>query len=62
MAVGTAGWLIALAVLLIGQNTGVTAVVTCVLGAGLGAIGYGIFFWQRRTVRRGGRGSQRGLS
>lgn len=62
MVVGTVTWAIALAVLLISQNASVTAVVTCALGAALGAVGYGIFFWQRRTVRRGGRGSQRGLS
>lgn len=62
MAVGTAGWVIALAVLLIDQSASTTAVVTCALGAGLGALGYGIFFWQRRAVRRGGRSSQRGLS
>jgi len=47
MAAGTVGWVVAL--------------VTCVLGASLGALGYGLFFWQRRAVRRGDRGSQRGI-
>lgn len=34
---------------------------TCVAGAILGGIGYGIFSWQRAAARRGSRGAQRGL-
>jgi hypothetical protein len=39
-----------------------TAIATCAVGAALGAVGYGIFFWQRRAVRRGDPGSQQGIS
>ncbi len=62
MAAGTLGWVVALAVLLSGAGSTSTEIVTCVLGASLGAVGYGVFFWQRRAVRRGDRGSQRGLA
>jgi NhaP-type Na+/H+ and K+/H+ antiporter len=34
---------------------------TCVVGAGLGGVGYSIFAWQRAAARRGSRGAQRGL-
>ncbi|MFB9745569.1 DUF2530 domain-containing protein [Pseudonocardia sulfidoxydans] len=34
---------------------------TCVAGAVLGAIGYGIFRWQRAAARRGSRTAQEGL-
>jgi len=61
MVVGTVGWLVALVVLLSGAASTSTAIVTCVLGASLGVLGYGLFFWQRRAVRRGDRGSQRGI-
>ena len=63
MVVGTLGWVLALVVLLAdGATAGSTAVLTCALGAGLGVLGYGIFFWQRRATRQDRRGSQRGLS
>lgn len=65
MAVGTAAWAVVLVVLLIRVALGHTdavAIATCAVGTGLGALGYGIFFWQRRAVRRGDRGGQRGLS
>ena len=62
MAAGTVGWVVALVVLLSGGAASTsTAIVTCGLGASLGALGYGLFFWQRRAVRRGDRGSQRGI-
>ena len=35
--------------------------VTCLAGGGLGALGYGIFRWQRSAARRGSRGAQQGL-
>lgn len=35
--------------------------VTCLVGGGLGALGYGIFRWQRSAARRGARGAQQGL-
>ena len=34
---------------------------TCLAGAGLGALGWGIVRWQRAAVRRGSRGAQQGL-
>ncbi|MDN5749429.1 MAG: DUF2530 domain-containing protein [Pseudonocardia sp.] len=34
---------------------------TCLAGAVLGGIGYGVFSWQRAAARRGSRGAQRGL-
>ncbi|MFR9806581.1 DUF2530 domain-containing protein [Pseudonocardia sp. RS010] len=34
---------------------------TCVTGAILGGIGFGIFRWQRAAARRGSRLAQRGL-
>jgi hypothetical protein len=34
---------------------------TCVAGAVLGALGYGVFTWQRAAARRGSRGAQQGL-
>lgn len=34
---------------------------TCVTGAVLGGIGFGIFRWQRAAARRGSRLAQRGL-
>jgi Protein of unknown function (DUF2530). len=35
--------------------------VTCVVGAALGGVGYGIFRWQRSAARRGSRTAQQGL-
>jgi hypothetical protein len=34
---------------------------TCVAGAVLGGVGYGIFSWQRAAARRGSRTAQRGV-
>ncbi|MGD9525828.1 DUF2530 domain-containing protein [Pseudonocardia sp.] len=34
---------------------------TCVAGALLGAVGWGIFTWQRAAARRGSRSAQTGL-
>ncbi|GAY12841.1 hypothetical protein TOK_1391 [Pseudonocardia sp. N23] len=34
---------------------------TCAAGAVLGAIGYGVFRWQRSAARRGSRTAQEGL-
>lgn len=65
IAAGTAAWAVALVVFLIRGATGhmsSTAIATCAVGAALGAVGYGIFFWQRRAVRRGDLGSQQGIN
>lgn len=65
VGVGTAVWsLAALALLaahLIGGRPLDTWFATCVAGALLGAVGWGIFSWQRAAVRRGSRGAQTGL-
>lgn len=65
MAVGTVLWAAALVVVggraLLGTDGLGATVATCAVGVALGAIGYGIFFWQRRTVR-GGRRGQQGIS
>lgn len=66
MAVGTVLWAVALVVVggraLLGTDGLGTMVTTCAVGVALGAIGYAIFFWQRRTVRRGSRRGQQGIS
>ncbi len=65
VAVGTLGWLAGAAVLLLaylidGRPLDIWFT-TCVAGALLGGIGYGIFRWQRAAARRGARGAQQGL-
>lgn len=66
MAVGTVLWAVVLVVVavrsLLGADGLGTTVATCVVGVALGAIGYGIFFWQRRTVRGGSGRGQQGIS
>jgi hypothetical protein len=61
MVVGTLAWLVATVVATVrglsGAGLGETFA-TCVVGLALGAVGYAIFFLQRRQVRRGGRGQQ----
>jgi hypothetical protein len=65
VAVGTALWLIAAAALLVAALVGVRPLdiwfTTCLAGALLGGIGYGIFTWQRAAARRGSRTAQEGL-
>lgn len=62
IAVGTALWAVALVVVgvraLLGTHGLGGTAATCAVGVALGAIGYGVFSWQRRTVRGGGRGQQ----
>ena len=62
MVVGTLAWLVATVVVgfrgVTGDGLG-EGFAVCVTGLALGAVGYTIFFLQRRQVRRGGRG-QRG--
>jgi hypothetical protein len=62
---GTALWVVGVVVLLVvhlatGRPLGV-AFATCVAGALLGALGWGVFSWQRAAARRGSRTAQRGL-
>lgn len=62
---GTLAWLVATVVVLVLVLTGRdglgSTVATCVVGVALGGIGFGIFSWQRRTVRSGSGRGQGGL-
>jgi hypothetical protein len=60
LAVGTAAWVGAAAVVALVRGPGIW-LLACVVGAGLGGVGYGIFAWQRAAARRGSRTAQRGL-
>lgn len=64
-AVGSALWLVGAAVLggaaLLGLRPLDIWFTTCLAGAFLGAVGYGIFAWQRAAARRGSRTAQDGL-
>lgn len=66
MAAGTAGWLVATVVVvaraLLGGGGLGTSFATCLVGVALGAIGYGIFFWQRHAVRAGSGRGQHGIT
>ena len=59
IGVGTLLWLAAAAVVLV---TGPPALLTtCLVGAGLGGVGWAIFAWQRAAARRGSRTAQQGV-
>ena len=59
IGVGTILWLAAAAVVLV---TGPLLVLTtCLVGAGLGGVGWAVFAWQRAAARRGSRTAQSGL-
>jgi len=60
LAVGTALWTGAALVLLLVRPPDIW-LLTCVVGAGLGGVGYSIFAWQRAAARRGSRTAQQGL-
>lgn len=61
VALGTLAWLLLTVVVAVrdlrGDGLG-EGFVTCLVGLALGGVGYTIFYLQRRTVRRGGRGQQ----
>jgi len=63
--VGTGVWLVGALALLIAWLVGGRPLdiwfTTCVAGAVLGGMGYGIFSWQRAAARRGSRTAQHGL-
>jgi hypothetical protein len=65
VAVGSALWLVGAAVLLVAALAGLRPLdiwfTTCLAGAFLGPVGYGIFAWQRAAARRGSRTAQLGL-
>ena len=65
LAVGSSLWAVAavtfaIASVVSGRPLGIWFL-TCLVGAGLGAVGYSVFAWQRTAARRGSRGAQRGL-
>ena len=59
VGVGTLLWLLAAVVVAVAGPPQLLA--TCVVGAGLGGVGWAIFAWQRSAARRGSRTAQRGL-
>lgn len=65
VAVGTGLWLLGavaqLVVAFVADRPLDIWFTTCLAGAALGAIGYGIFAWQRGAARRGSRTAQDGL-
>ena len=61
VGLGSALWALgAVALLVTGRAPGVPFA-TCLAGAVLGGVGWGIFRWQRAAARRGSRGAQQGL-
>jgi len=65
IGLGTLLWLVAAAVLLVATLAGAAlpppALPTCLVGAGLGGVGWAIFSWQRAAARRGSRTAQPGV-
>lgn len=61
LAVGTAVWLVAAVVVALVRPLDIWFL-TCVVGAGLGCVGYSVFAWQRAAARRGSRTAQQGLT
>lgn len=65
VAAGTAAWSLGAVGLLLGWLVGGRPLdiwfTTCVAGALLGGVGYGIFSWQRAAARRGSRTAQHGV-
>ena len=63
--VGSALWLLAAAALLVAALLGLRPLdiwfTASLAGAFLGAMGYGIFSWQRAAAHRGSRSAQQGL-
>lgn len=57
---GTLLWLVATAVAFLVHAPGQVAL-TCVVGAGLGGVGWAVFSWQRAAARRGSRTAQQGI-
>lgn len=60
VTIGTALWLVALVVMLVGGIDGIWRW-TALTGAGLGFVGFGVITWQSAASRRGHRGAQRDL-
>ena len=62
---GTLLWLLAAAAVFVAGLAGTPfpplVLTTCLVGAGLGGVGWVLFTWQRSAARRGSRTAQRGL-
>jgi hypothetical protein len=61
LAVGTLCWLVATVVVFASGDTWETARPTCLMGLAVGALGYTVFWIQRRGARRGSKGAQVGI-
>ncbi|RJO78799.1 DUF2530 domain-containing protein [Nocardia panacis] len=61
LALGSALWLVACAVVWIGGDRWASARPICLMGLVVGLIGLGIYLIQRRGARRGDKGAQTGL-
>jgi hypothetical protein len=65
VGVGTVLWLLAAAAVLVAGLAGSPfpplVLATCLVGAGLGGLGWALFAWQRSAARRGSRTAQQGL-
>ncbi|CAM2932671.1 DUF2530 domain-containing protein [Prescottella defluvii] len=61
LVVGTAAWVVATVVVLLGGDRWSDALPVCLAGTALGLLGFALFLVQRRAARRGSRGAQRGL-
>ena len=59
IGVGTLLWLAAVIVVVVAGPP--ELLTTCLVGTGLGGVGWAIFAWQRAAARRGSRTAQRGL-
>jgi Protein of unknown function (DUF2530) len=65
VGIGTLLWLLATAAVfmtsLAGNPLPPLVLATCIVGAGLGGLGWALFTWQRSAARRGSRTAQQGL-
>lgn len=60
IGIGTLLW-IAAAIVAAAAGLPELVVLTCVVGAGLGGLGWAVFSWQRAAARRGSRTAQQGI-
>ena len=60
VGVGTLLWLAAAVVVAVAAGPPLV-LATCLVGAGLGGVGWAIFAWQRAAARRGSRTAQQGV-
>lgn len=65
IGLGTLVWVVAVVAVVVAPLAGATlpplVLATCLVGAGLGGVGWAIFAWQRSAARRGSRTAQRGV-